>query len=79
MSKNNTAQGIEFDAVEVLPPDGATERLRHARRLLDECAFGTEIWHGTSLADLPRLRTDLRAAEQACERLRKRLGMAVES
>ena len=79
MSKKNTERDIEFEAVEVLPPDGATERLRKARRLLDECAFGGEVWHGASLADLPRLRTDVRAAEQALARIRARLGMAVES
>ena len=66
---------LEFCEAEVLGPDGATERLRQARRLLDELAFGGEVWHGASLADLPRLRGDVRGAEQSLERIRRRLGM----
>jgi len=70
-----TEERAEFVVPEVLPPADATEQLRRARRLLDELAFGTEIWHGASLADLPRLRGDVRGAEQALARIRRRLGM----
>jgi hypothetical protein len=73
--RKNRAEAVEFCEAEVLAPDGATERLRKARRLLDECAFGAEVWHGASVAELPRLRTDVRAAGQALERIRRRLGM----
>ncbi len=73
--RKNRAEAVEFCEAEVLGPDGATERLRKARRLLDELAFGAEVWHGASLADLPRLRGDVRGAEQALERIRRRLGM----
>ena len=73
--RKNRAETVEFCEAEVLGPDGATERLRKARRLLDELAFGAEVWHGASLADLPRLRGDVRGAEQALERIRRRLGM----
>jgi hypothetical protein len=74
-SRRRPEPTLEFCEAEVLAPDGATERLRQARRLLDECAFGAEVWHGASLADLPRLRGDVRGAEQALVRIRRRLGM----
>lgn len=73
--RRDSGDAVEFCEAEVLGPDGATERLRKARRLLDELAFGAEVWHGASLADLPRLRGDVRGAEQALERIRRRLGM----
>ena len=67
-------KAVEVCEAEVLP-EGAAEKLYRARRLLDECAFGVEVWHGASLADLPRLRAGVGAMEHALERIRRRLGM----
>jgi hypothetical protein len=64
-----TNKALEAD--EILPPENAAEKLRLARRLLDEVSLSRELWATVRVSDIPECRSNLAACERAGARIRR--------